>query len=895
MATVSQFQQTLTIYTVSVLLIMTFAREAAANRNMGRNQEDSIARSRSFRRSQNTFSRYYNPGSPKTQQRSKRPNIILVLTDDQDELLGSMSTMTKTLKIMGQEGIQFNNSFVSTPMCCPSRSTLLTGLYPHNHHVYTNNDNCSGTEWQKIHEPRTFAKYLSDAGYRTGFFGKYLNEYNGTYIPPGWREWVGLVKNSRFYNYTLNFNGQKVKHDDNYYRDYFTDLIANDSVTFLKQSKQYFSDKPVMMMLSVPAPHGPEDSAPQYQHMFENNTQHRTPSWNYMNNSDKQWLLKEIKLMQPMEMAFTDLLQRKRLQTLQSVDSLMEKIYYQLRLLNELDNTYIIYTSDHGYHLGQFGILKGKALPYDFDIRVPLFIRGPGVLRDTKIPNIVGNVDIAPTILDMAGLAIPDHMDGRSMLTLIKHHKQENNVRGDLVFPRRPWRNSLLIERGKVTMKIIRDLNREKDDQLLKEQGGQLVSYVDTNLRKTLKICADPSNQEPCKLGQRWVCLKDHKGRKRAQKCRNYNRTTTENEYLPDSLPYGRYVPRAQELYTRNKRSPMCDCSQRNKVKGQSRKGRRNRRSNAEEQLMLRKGMIEYQLQANRQRCRYLPNNTFTCDRELITDPQEWEKNKQQLDEMIEETRRRLRNLKKMRIQLRKQKKIEKDRGFIFDINDSEEFEDDDIEPTNVVDNIGGEIVEEAVDDCNCDDEDEEEEDNIEDFEEDNFTIPTELGNYKPNHTNYDEKDSEEIDPYKHIKGRKRFDCDQGDLKCSIHDKNHWKTPPYWTLPPLCICSNAVYNTYWCLRTINRTHDFLYCEYIDSFLEFYNFKTDPHQLHNVIKTLDYGIMHQLHEELDDLRRCVGWKQCNKGQEDNDISQKRRRRRKVRKSKLSTKNRLEEYS
>ncbi|ELU16083.1 hypothetical protein CAPTEDRAFT_174568 [Capitella teleta] len=804
-----------------------------------------------------------NGGPRASRRKSDKPNIVFILTDDQDSELGSMNFMPKTQRLLRSGGAHFHNAFVTTPMCCPSRSSMLTGMYVHNHNTYTNNDNCSSVQWQRTHETRNFGTYLSNAGYRTGYFGKYLNEYTGTYIPPGWTEWVGLIRNTRFYNYSLNFNGKKIKHGDNYYKDYLTDLIANDSVTFLKQSKQYFPNRPVAMVLSMPAPHGPEDAAPQYQHMFPNITTHRTPSYNFAPNPDKQWILQYTGKMEPIHMEFTDMLHRKRLQTLQSVDDAVEKVFNELKELGELDNTYFIYSADHGYHLGQYGLVKGKAMPYDFDIRVPFLMRGPKIPPGVRMPNIVLNIDIAPTILDIAGVPTPDHMDGRSILKLFDGADDPSNLMGNDMKPKKAWRDSFLVERGKLTSKKMQVRDR------LEAKHNKLSNTKEQRLEKE---CEKGEYQAPCSAKQAWQCTRDDTGKLRITKCRGQQqKQQKQNDVLPKRKtgckcpPVDPLMARGEKRLQRNfLRTHVNQPVSAQKLKPKFIKSRRRRNvplfddggtlndslPSIDEEYLLASSeevddLVSVGLPLGRPQehvvreieeaetppyvnrgavsCKVLPNGTISCRKPQVWSFDYWRAKKSHLDSMIAESKARLEKLKVLRKQLRQGKP---------ELNT--QVEDEGI-VTAIDDDVQALFAEAAA--------------------------AAGLSDKRLEKQRLKRKNRRNKKLQRKVRLDVSRDCNSPRMKCFAHDNQHWQTPPLWNSGPFCFCPNSNNNTYWCLRTINASHDFLYCEFITGFISYYDMLKDPYQLRNAVYDLTYTNLRQMQDQLEKLKSCRGNREC----------------------------------
>jgi arylsulfatase A-like enzyme len=371
---------------------------------------------------------------------SAQPNIVFIMSDDQD--VESMQYMPRVQELLAAQGVTFENAFVTEPQCCPSNVTMLTGQYAHNHGVLNNFYPTGG--FQKFVEnggdQSTIATWLQDAGYATARVGKYLVEYpnDSTYVPPGWDQWYATYGGfNSYFNYALNENGTVVRYGSAP-EDYQTDVLTGKVVDFINRAEANDA-QPFFLTFTPTAPHGdnipngPATPAPRHAGMFAGAMAPRTPSFNEADVSDKPPPIRNLPLLTTAQIAAIDHEYQPRLESLQALDEGVGRIIDTLAARGELENTYIVFTSDNGYHLGQHRFLNGKFQVYEEDIRVPLIIRGPGVQAGATVEQMAVSIDFAPTMASWGRAEADRVMDGQSLMPLLGPGAETQNWRKDFL------------------------------------------------------------------------------------------------------------------------------------------------------------------------------------------------------------------------------------------------------------------------------------------------------------------------------------------------------------------------------------------------------------------------------------------------------------------------------
>ena len=348
------------------------------------------------------------------------PNVVVLMTDDQT--LEQMSALPQTRKLIGTQGVKFKRFYVTDPLCCPSRATFLTGQYAHNTGVISNGGP-NGLE--ALDEDRTLGVWLQQAGYRTAFVGKYLNGYgldDPEQVPPGWSEWRALLEptTQNYFDYDLNEEGEVV-HYGTAPEDYKTRVIGHLAVDAIRHAARGDAPRPLFLYVGFNAPHAPSTPAPRDAGTLEGTEAPRTDAFDEDDLADKPSFLRDRPPLGPQAIARIDARNQRALESLAEVDRQVARIVDALRDKGELGNTYLVFTSDNGYLDGEHRIEFGKLLAYEPAAQVPLLMRGPGIPAGETSDALVGNVDLAPTIAQLAS-AKPDlTVDGHSLISLARN------------------------------------------------------------------------------------------------------------------------------------------------------------------------------------------------------------------------------------------------------------------------------------------------------------------------------------------------------------------------------------------------------------------------------------------------------------------------------------------
>lgn len=371
----------------------------------------------------------------------KPPNIVFILVDDLDK--GIFERMPRLRAQMTDQGMSFERHFVSISMCCPSRSATLRGQFAANTGMYGNAYPTGGFElfYKSRLEESTIATWLQTAGYRTALIGKYMNSYplggpSQTYIPPGWTEWFSPADGTPYesYNYGINQNGKLVQYGSQP-QDHITDVTTGLAVDFLIRHRADHPEQPFFLYLNPFAPHSPATPQPRYAMTYPKAKVPRTPSFNEWDVSDKPQWVQDTPRLSAAEIVEMDELYANKLRSMLGVEDMVQAVLETLATQGQLENTYVIFTSDNGFHFGQHRMQQGKTTGYHEDLIVPLVVRGPGILAGAVNGHLTANVDYASTLAEMAGLSTPDFVDGRSLMPLLRGQTPP------------VWRQALLLER----------------------------------------------------------------------------------------------------------------------------------------------------------------------------------------------------------------------------------------------------------------------------------------------------------------------------------------------------------------------------------------------------------------------------------------------------------------
>jgi arylsulfatase A-like enzyme len=397
-----------------------------------------------------------------------RPNIVVIMADDMRD--DEVQYMPNVQRLIGDQGVRFVNTFSPQPLCCPARASFLTGMYSHNHKVWSHADPFG---FRVFHDAQTLPVWLSAVGYNTGFLGKYLNGYgrqtlrDGSpsvhYVPPGWTDWSGSVDSGiqdeaynggtyRYFDTTLNVDGTLVPHQGRYN----TEVFGERSLDLIERYAQ--SPKPFFLWASYVAPHHGAPAEPDdpgvvlrdngdttdfktparsesVKGMFDDEITRAPGADGEEDVSDKPFFIRDLPELNQAERDALTEVSRQRAEALFALDEQVGRTMQALKETGELDNTLVVFTSDNGYFLGEHRDRQGKILPYEPSLRVPLLMRGPGIPAGQVRRDPFLMIDFAATFLDAAGAQPRADVDGASLWDVARD--------GD-----RGWTRGILTETG---------------------------------------------------------------------------------------------------------------------------------------------------------------------------------------------------------------------------------------------------------------------------------------------------------------------------------------------------------------------------------------------------------------------------------------------------------------